>query len=130
MGIFKGIFESKGNKRTTQEEKVWEELQSLEQLNQLIEDSHNKLQVIFKHSTSCGLSNMVFRRFTSGYALERESAQLHYLDLHRYRDVSNAVSEVFAVVHESPQLLLIRNGEVVTHNSHSDILSIPLSEFV
>ena len=75
--------------------------------------------VIFKHSTRCSISSMAKNR------LERVPAPDHirfyYLDLIRYRSVSNKVAELFQVWHESPQVLLLKNGECVYDESHNAI---------
>lgn len=47
--------------------------------------------------------------------------QYYYLDLIAHRDVSNAIAEIFKVYHESPQLLLIKNGECIYDASHGEI---------
>lgn len=80
------------------------------------EESFAKPQVIFKHSTTCSISSMALNR------LERaelpEGMDFHYLDLLGYREVSKQVAEIFGVVHESPQVLIIKNGKCVYDESH------------
>jgi bacillithiol system protein YtxJ len=97
----------------------WIPLTSEQQLQQIIENSKQKPQVIFKHSIRCGISSMAKSR------LERSqppgSIDFYYLDLINYRSISNRLSEIFKVVHESPQVLLIKNGECVYEESHSGI---------
>ena len=61
-------------------------------------------------------------------AVQPEGILFHYLDLLTYRDVSNYIASVFQVHHESPQVLIIKNGECIyveAHNaiSMSDIIS-------
>jgi bacillithiol system protein YtxJ len=57
--------------------------------------------------------------------LERSEAptsiQFYYLDLLNYRAISNAIAEKFSVYHESPQILLIKNGECNYDESHGGI---------
>ncbi len=97
----------------------WIELNDLDQINQIRERSRQRPQVIFKHSTRCSISSMALNR------LERAdvppSADFYLLDLLRYRSVSNQVAEDFSVYHESPQVLLIKNGECIYDESHSGI---------
>ena len=97
----------------------WIALTSEHQLEQIREKSKQKPQVVFKHSIRCGISSMAKNR------LERSqppgSIDFYYLDLINYRSISNKLSEMFKVVHESPQVLLIRNGECVYEESHSGI---------
>lgn len=97
----------------------WIELTTEEQLNTIIEESKQQPVVIFKHSTRCSISSMVKNR------LERETAPeditFYYLDLIRYRSVSNKIAELFQVYHESPQVLLIKNGDCTYDESHNGI---------
>ena len=104
----------------------WISLQSEEELAELKEKSFKKPQVIFKHSTRCSISSMAKSR------LERSSQpaeiDFHFLDLLRYRQVSNKIAEEFKVYHESPQVLLIKNGECIFDESHSGIDMQEISE--
>lgn len=133
MGILKGLF-GKGNdsERKKKETKAapWVPLASSEQLEVIKERSVVKPQVIFKHSTTCGISRMVINRFNEGYDIPVDSLDLHYLDLHQYRSVSNETSKMFGVVHESPQLLVIKNGTVVAHESHGAITQLDLTKYI
>jgi bacillithiol system protein YtxJ len=97
----------------------WITLNSEEQLAEIKEKSTTVPQAIFKHSTRCSTSAMVLNR------LERstvpENIDFYYLDLIKYRSVSNKISEEFHVFHESPQILLIKNGECIFDESHMGI---------
>ncbi|MDQ6757778.1 MAG: bacillithiol system redox-active protein YtxJ [Bacteroidota bacterium] len=98
---------------------TWISLLNEEQLNELKEKSYSKPQVIFKHSTRCSISNMAKNR------LERSSQStdlnFYFLDLIKHRNISNKIAEDFKVYHESPQVLVIRNGECIYDESHSGI---------
>jgi len=89
------------------------------QLELIREQSNKQPVVIFKHSTICAASSMAKKR------LERdappENTLFYFLDLIRYRSVSNKVAEDFQVHHESPQVLVIKNGECVYEDSHNGI---------
>nr|WP_299173786.1 bacillithiol system redox-active protein YtxJ [uncultured Allomuricauda sp.] len=129
MGIFNGLF---GNKEQTQREEKqipWIPLVSEEQLDEIAEKSKSRTQLIFKHSTTCGISRMVLNMFTSTYALGKE-IDIYFLDLHAHRNVSNEVAAQFQVMHQSPQLLIIKNGETIYHTSHGAIADINLEEYV
>ncbi len=125
--MFKKLFGSSEPK----EEKIlpWIALNSIEQLNEIEERSKVKTHLIFKHSTRCGISRMVMNQFVAAYDLDL-NADLYYLDLLSYRDVSNEVGYKFQVMHESPQLLVIKNGVVVAYASHGAINDMDLSKFV
>ena len=125
--MFKKLFGSSEPK----EEKLlpWLPLTATDQLETIAEQSKNKTQLIFKHSTRCGISRMVMSQFESAYDLDI-NADLHYLDLLNYRDVSNEVGYKFQVMHQSPQLLVMRNGVAVAHESHGAINELNLKKFV
>jgi bacillithiol system protein YtxJ len=73
---------------------------------------------------------MVLNMFKSGYALEPGQADFYFLDLHAHREVSNGVAQKFQVMHQSPQLLVIKNGVVVAHDSHGAISEINLEQYL
>jgi len=97
----------------------WIALTEKEQLADIKELSKNKPQLIFKHSTRCSISGV------AKYRLEKstppENIDFYFLDLIRNREISNKIAEEFSVFHESPQVLLIKNGECVYDESHSGI---------
>lgn len=97
----------------------WIELKDAAQLEELIAQSKHTPQVIFKHSTRCSISTMVKARLEKGE--KPANTTFYYLDLIRYRDISNAIAEQFHVFHESPQVLLIKDGECIYDESHNGI---------
>ncbi len=104
----------------------WIILNSQEQLNQI--KSSEGYHAIFKHSTRCPVSMMAKRRFEMGRDEIPQDLPVYYLDLLAYREISNAIAEQFSVHHESPQLLLIKDGECIYEASHSDITTEELAE--
>ena len=112
MGLLNKIF---GGSNNIKEDKVlpWIPLNAIEQLNHIASKSKTKTQVVFKHSTRCGISRMVMNQFVDSYAFSEKELDLYYLDLLNYRDVSNETGYKFQVMHESPQLLIIKNGEIL-----------------
>lgn len=128
MGLFNKLF--KGSSESKAEKVLpWIPLTNLAQLNTISNQSKTKTQFIFKHSTRCGISRMVMNQFIDAYDLDN-NADLYYLDLLNYRAVSNEVGLKFQVIHQSPQLLVIRNAVAVTHASHAAINTMDLSTFV
>ncbi|MCB4797323.1 bacillithiol system redox-active protein YtxJ [Neotamlana laminarinivorans] len=128
MGIFKNIFGGSGEPK---EEKTlpWIALNSIEQLSDIEVKSKTKPQLIFKHSTRCGISRMVMNQFIDAYNFSEDDFDLYYLDLLNYREVSNEVGYKFQVLHQSPQLLVIKNGTVMVHESHGAINGIDLKTY-
>ncbi len=131
MGLFKDLFGKNEGKPGKAEVKVpWKPLVSVHQLDEIAEKSNAKTQVIFKHSTTCGISRMVLNTFNGSYDIPEGTMDLYYLDLHAFREVSNETGYKFQVTHQSPQLLVIRNGVVVAHESHGGINAIDLKAFI
>ena len=98
----------------------WITLNTIEQLNLIKEASFSKPQVIFKHSTTCSISKMAFSRFERAEA--PNTIDFYYLDLLNYRPISSEIADLFHVYHESPQVLLIKNGECTYDESHYGIM--------
>lgn len=97
----------------------WTSLESAEQLNNIKQQQGYSL--IFKHSTRCSISMMAKRRFELDWENLPEDMPLYFLDLIQYRDISGQVAQLFNVHHESPQLLLIKDGECILDQSHGEI---------
>src|SRR4051812_14020907 len=107
---------------------LWHKLTDISQLQTIIdiskEQSANGLTVlIFKHSTRCSISSMALNRMESRWK-DDEKIKPYFLDLLEHRDISNEIASVFNVEHASPQVLLIKNGKCIYHNSHNGI-SVP-----
>ncbi len=98
---------------------MWSPLSNLQQLEELRLASYSSPQVIFKHSTRCSISRVALGRFDR----EQPSAGVgyHLLDLLQHRSLSQAITDAFGLVHESPQLLLIREGVCFYHANHLSI---------
>jgi bacillithiol system protein YtxJ len=107
----------------------WIALNSIEHLKEIEAKSATKTQVIFKHSTRCGISRMVLSQFKKDFDTSSTNLDLHFLDLLNHRDISNAIAERFNVVHESPQLLIIKNGIAVSNASHGSINDLDLQQY-
>ncbi|MBU2996057.1 bacillithiol system redox-active protein YtxJ [Cellulophaga baltica] len=131
MGLFNNLF---GNNNNTDKKEVkglpWIPLTSVDQLDEIASKSNDKLQLIFKDSTTCGISRMVKNTLKSSYNLSTEEADLYYLDLLSYREVSNETGVKFQVIHQSPQLLVIKGGEAVANASHGGITEVDLKSFI
>lgn len=98
---------------------TWNILTTQEQLTTLLENSFARPQVIFKHSTRCSISSIAKTRLEKAEAPAHIS--FHYFDLIANRSLSNKIAEDLKVHHESPQILLIKNGECIYDESHLSI---------
>ncbi len=131
MGIFNGLFKKQNEKARKEEKSIpWIALTTVDQLSEIEKRSLSKTQVVFKHSTTCGISRMVMNMFKTSYEFSAEQLDLYYLDLHAYREVSNETGYKFQVLHQSPQLLVIKNKVVVAHASHGAIAEVDLSNYL
>ncbi|AXB57443.1 bacillithiol system redox-active protein YtxJ [Flavobacterium fluviale] len=120
MSFFNSIFGSSENSEAPKSKVNWTELTDIIQLMEVQEISIEKPVVIFKHSTRCSISRMALKQFERDYDLEGV-VDAYFLDLIAHRDISNEIAARFGVYHESPQLILIKNGKAVYNVSHSDI---------
>ncbi|WP_139957877.1 bacillithiol system redox-active protein YtxJ [Flavicella sediminum] len=127
MGILDKVFGKKEAKEK-QAKIDWIPLTSIEQLNSIIEKSE-KTALLFKHSTRCGISASVLRKFETKNEGLREQLDFYYLDLLNHRDISAAMAEKFNVVHQSPQAIVVKNGTAVANESHYDIIGIDLENY-
>lgn len=97
----------------------WIEITNEAQLSEVKNLSNAKSQLIFKHSTRCPTSSMAKSRLERGTS--PEGIDFYYLDLIKHRNISQKIADEFDVSHQSPQVLLIKNGECVYDESHSGI---------
>lgn len=100
----------------------WEKLESAVQLDEINKLSYTLPVMLFKHSTRCSISAMALNRIESKWT-EKDSGQLtpYFLDLLNHRDISANIAERYKIKHESPQLLVIKNGECIYFESHNGI---------
>lgn len=120
MSLFNSLFGSSEEKKETASKINWIPLQSVEQLDEMVVISDQKPALIFKHSTRCSISRFALKQFENEYALE-DRVDAYFLDLLEYRDISNEIASRFGVYHQSPQLLLIKNGQSLYDASHDAI---------
>ena len=100
----------------------WITLDTVEQVDAIIELSYSKQVVIFKHSTSCGISKMVLKGFQRDIdSMDVDATNFYFLDLIAFRSVSNYIADKLEVRHESPQMIIIQNGKAVHDASHNTI---------
>lgn len=102
MSIFQGSIES---------------IDDLNAIDQQSWDSNNGL-AIFKHSTRCGISRMVLKQLESDWKQLPNPVSIYYLDLLAHRDVSNEIAKRYGIEHQSPQLIVIKDGSSIWSGSH------------
>ena len=119
MSLFKNIFGT-SDENNNSSKMSWTQLIDLGQLNEIINLSTTKPVIIFKHSTRCSISRMALKQFENEFDLE-EKVTPYFLDLLENRIISNEIATRFDVEHQSPQLILIKDGKAIYNVSHSDI---------
>lgn len=129
MSFLNSIFGNSDNTESPKSNVNWTELTDVAQLLEIVAISNEKPVVIFKHSTRCSISRMALKQFEREFDLN-DTIDAYFLDLIAHRDISNEIASRFNVYHESPQLILIRNGKAVYDVSHSDIDAVALKEKV
>jgi bacillithiol system protein YtxJ len=126
MSFFSKLF----NEESSNISKIeWIPLETLEQLDVIIQSSFEKPVLIFKHSTRCSISRFALKRFESEFDLQGK-LNLYYLDLLNFRAISNEIASKFEIQHQSPQVLLIKEGKVVYHDSHDGIEANELKKYI
>lgn len=120
MSVFSNLFGSSEKQDSSSGKMKWIPLTNLGQLNEIISVSNDQAVVIFKHSTRCIVSRTALKQFENEFDLNGQ-VTAYFLDLLEHRDISNEIAARFGVYHQSPQLLLIKDGKCVYDVSHSDI---------
>lgn len=120
MSFFQNIFNSSEDKDLKENKINWNELTDLGQLNEIIALSNEKPVAIFKHSTQCSVSRMALKQFENEFN-SSDKVTPYFLDLIAHRDISNAIASRFGVTHQSPQLIVVKEGKAIYNVSHSDI---------
>lgn len=100
---------------------TWKNLDDVNQLETIEETSTEKTVVIFKHSTTCGISQHALHKLESAWDIEDGQIDFYYLDLLNHRKISNEIANRFGVIHQSPQILVIKDGKSVYDISHNGI---------
>jgi bacillithiol system protein YtxJ len=107
------------------------DLTSLEQLSEVLDNSNQRTQLIFKHSNTCPISTTAYKQMQS-YLQNSPSENVDYslIVVQTARNISNEVAAKLGVVHESPQAILVKNGQAVWNKSHFDITQKSLTEAI
>ena len=112
-----GLFGSSKSEERVSDKVNWIQLTDINQLQEIKNDEVPS--IIFKHSTRCSISSMALRNFESDFNID--DVNVYYLDLIAHRNISNKIADLFNVYHQSPQALVIKNGQSIYDASHGDI---------
>lgn len=86
--------------------------------------------LLFKHSTRCSISQLAIDRLERSFNYSPEKLPAYFLDLLNYKSLSDYISEKYAVPHQSPQILIIKNGKCIYTASHMDISFIDIQSAI
>lgn len=99
----------------------WSNLTNISELDKVDQLSNDRPIILFKHSVTCGISSGAKYRLESDWDGLSHDVYFYYLDLLSHRNISNAIAERYNVAHQSPQILIIRNGHSIYDTSHHRI---------
>lgn len=131
MNFLKNFFKetSSEESESSKEDVKYFQLDKMEQFDEIDEISKTKPVVLFKHSTRCSISRMALKQFDAEFNYPEEKIDWYLLDLLNHRDLSNEIASRYNVVHQSPQIVVIRNGKAVFNESHDSIAAEDLKQF-
>jgi bacillithiol system protein YtxJ len=116
-----GFFDRFINTEVENEDPFWNSVTSEEQLDEILDTSIEKPLVILKHSNQCGTSFFAKRNLELINKSEHENVDFFLIDVIHQRALSRYLSERIGVRHESPQLFVIKNSEIIWHGSHHQV---------
>ena len=99
----------------------WQGITTSEELEEVLNKNSDKPILLFKHSTRCGISLTALKAFEREWSQEKVQSECYYIDLLKYRVLSDQITLFSGVKHESPQLIMFHKGQVVYNASHSNI---------
>lgn len=101
----------------------WNKLNEIEQLEEINKASFEAPVMIFKHSTRCSISSSALNRVERNWNNEQDDIKVkpYYLDLIAYRNISNEIAKKWNIEHQSPQVLIIKNGTCIYTETHMGI---------
>lgn len=106
------------------------ELLTNEDLDNMWKTSSEQLVFLFKKSTTCPLSADAFEIFQEFLNTTDKDFKPYFVKVRETREISNQIAEVTNVRHHSPQVLLIKDKEVLFHTSHTRITVDSLTEAI
>lgn len=118
MGLFNSVKNAFSGSDTSD---IWEMISNPSQIDSIIEASKERPQLIYKHSHRCSVCFVSKGNLESAAEDILEEADMHFVNVVRNREVSDKIASQLDVGHESPQVMLLDQGEVVWNASHGSI---------
>jgi len=124
------VFGSGSESVSKSDRSQWREISASSELKGIDEASYEKIQFIYKHSSRCATSYFALRNLQDLSEEIRKVADLYIVDVIGQRSLSNEISSHYDVRHESPQVILIREGRVGWNGSHGEVRSDVIKEVI
>lgn len=121
MSIFSSISKLFGTEGQQKTGLGWNEISSGEDLSEILSASYQKAQVIYKHSFRCATSSFAQKNVESISPKKQKKADFYMVDVIGQRPLSMHIAEKLGIRHESPQLFVLKNGELVWNGSHNEL---------
>lgn len=110
--------------------KDWKHITSELEIHDIIEASKERPQIIFKDSITCGISAFAKERLIGGNEAMIAKANFNYLDLLKYRPLSSFIASELNVIHQSPQIIVLKEGKVVHTVTHHSIEPLKIATYL
>lgn len=119
MGILDGIKNAFSSDDSTAD--CWNQLTEEGQLDQVLKQSKSNPQLIYKHSARCSVCWFAKSELENAADEISSQADMNFVDVINARGISDKLADKLGVRHESPQAILVKDGEAVWHDSHGSI---------
>ncbi len=116
-----GFLDQFRNARDSEIHQDWQLIETDLQLKAALDESYEKTVVLFKHSVTCGISAGAKYRLEQQWDFDKGELSFYYLDLLSYRSISNDIASMLGVMHQSPQVIVVKDGKAVFDTSHHAI---------
>lgn len=130
MGIFNSLSGMFGSDDSDEPSFKWKVPEDEEAVENILGKSEERVQLLFKHSSRCATSYFA-RKSLENFPEERKAAvDFHMVDVIQQRQLSGRIADKFNIRHESPQLFILKDNEVIWHGSHSQVSSDSVLEVI
>lgn len=99
----------------------WQYPQKISAIDECFANSYKKAVVFYKHSSKCGLCHMIRDDFNRQWNSSQENVVLVFIEVNENRSLSNYLAERTAIRHHSPQVIVVKNNEVIYSKTHGSI---------
>jgi len=113
QGLYANIFSTQTGSEEYMGNK-FSKVSDKETLEKLLTISRDRPVLVFKHSNACAISSRAYREM-------EQLEDVNLLEVQSARELSNRLAELTGVEHETPQVIVLRDGRAVWNASHYDV---------